>query len=118
MEESKQEKLLNAIFGTEPKPKALRFSLNLEDVTVDVAIKKNKKNSRCRHQEKQEERSQRLPRFLPRWLQMRRKKMMSDFKCKPSYASEEEDWNAWRDEELIRDAYEEEKEVKKNESKD
>ena len=44
MEESKQEKLLNAIFGTEPKPKALRFSLNLEDVTVDVAIKKNKKN--------------------------------------------------------------------------
>lgn len=44
MEESKQEKLLNAIFGTEPKPKALRFSLNLEDVTVDVAIKKNKKS--------------------------------------------------------------------------
>ena len=37
---------------------------------------------------------------------------------KPSYATEEEDWNAWRDEELIRDAYEEEKEVKKNESKD
>jgi hypothetical protein len=44
MEESKQEKLLNAIFGTEPKPKALRFSLNLDDVTVDVAIKKNKKS--------------------------------------------------------------------------
>ncbi len=44
--------------------------------------------------------------------------MMNDFKCKPSYASEEEDWNAWRDEELIRDAYEEEKEVMKNESKD
>lgn len=44
MEESKQEKLLNAIFGTAPKPKSLRFSLNLEDVTVDVAIKKNKKN--------------------------------------------------------------------------
>ncbi len=44
MEESKQEKLLNAIFGTEPKPKSLRFSLNLEDVVVDVAIKKNKKN--------------------------------------------------------------------------
>lgn len=40
------------------------------------------------------------------------------FKFKPSYASEEEDWNAWRDEELIRDAYEEEKEVKRNESKD
>lgn len=44
MEESKKEKLLNAIFGAEPKPKSLRFSLNLEDVTVDVAIKKNKKN--------------------------------------------------------------------------
>ena len=44
MEESKQEKLLNAIFGTEPKAKSLRFSLNLEDVTVDVAIKKNKKS--------------------------------------------------------------------------
>ena len=44
--------------------------------------------------------------------------MMNDFKCKPSYANEEEDWNAWRDEELIRDAYEEEKEVRKNESKD
>ena len=44
--------------------------------------------------------------------------MMNDFKCNPSYASEEEDWNAWRDEELIRDAYEEEKEVMKNESKD
>ena len=44
---------------------------------------------------------------------------MNYFKCKPSYASEEEDWNAWREEELIRDAYEEEeKEVKKNESKD
>lgn len=44
MEESKQEKLLNAIFGTEPKSKSIRFSLNLEDVVVDVAIKKNKKN--------------------------------------------------------------------------
>ena len=44
--------------------------------------------------------------------------MMNYFKCKPSYASEEEDWKALRDEELVRDAYEEEKEVKKNESKD
>lgn len=44
MEESKEEKLLNAIFGAEPKPKSLRFSLNLEDVVVDVAIKKNKKS--------------------------------------------------------------------------
>ena len=95
MEESKQEKLLNAIFGTEPKPK-----------------------SGCRYQEKQKERSQRLPRFLLRWLQMRRQQTMKDFKSKPSYANEEEDWNAWRDEELIRDAYEEEKEVKRNESKD
>ena len=41
--ETREEKLLNAIFGTEPKPKALRFSLNLEDVTVDVAIKKSNK---------------------------------------------------------------------------
>ena len=43
---------------------------------------------------------------------------MKTYLAKPSYASEEEDWNAWRDEELIRDAHEEEKEVKKNESKD
>ena len=43
---------------------------------------------------------------------------MKTYLAKPSYASEEEDWNAWRDEELIRDAYEEEKEVNKNESKD
>ena len=49
---------------------------------------------------------------------MRRQQTMKDFKSKPSYANEEEDWNAWRDEELIRDAYEEEKEVKRNESKD
>lgn len=35
--------------------------------------------------------------------------MMNDFKCKHSYASEEEDWNAWREEELMRDALEEEK---------
>ena len=42
MEESKQEKILNAIFGTEPKPKSLRFSLNLEDVVVDVAINEAK----------------------------------------------------------------------------
>ena len=43
---------------------------------------------------------------------------MKTYLGKPSYASEEEDWNAWRDEELIRDAYEEEKEVMENESKD
>ena len=43
---------------------------------------------------------------------------MKTYLAKPSYVTEEEDWNAWRDEELIRDAYEEEKEVKKNESKD
>ena len=43
---------------------------------------------------------------------------MKDFKSKPSYANEEEDWNAWRDEELIRDALEEEKERLKDESKD
>lgn len=43
---------------------------------------------------------------------------MKTYLAKPSYATEEEDWNAWRDEELIRDAYEEEKEVNKYESKD
>ena len=43
---------------------------------------------------------------------------MKTYLAKPSYANEEEDWNAWRDEELIRDAYEEEKEVNKYESKD
>ena len=37
---------------------------------------------------------------------------------KPSYATEEEDWNAWREEELMRDALEEEKEVNEYESKD
>ena len=43
---------------------------------------------------------------------------MKTYRTKPSYASEEEDWNAWRDEELIRDALEEEKERLKDESKD
>ena len=43
---------------------------------------------------------------------------MKTYLAKPSYVTEEEDWNAWRDEELIRDALEEEKEVMKNESKD
>ena len=37
---------------------------------------------------------------------------------KPSYATEEEDWNAWREEELMRDALEEEKERLKDESTD
>ena len=41
--ETKEEKLLNALFGGEPKAKSLRFSLALEDVVVDVAIKKAKK---------------------------------------------------------------------------
>lgn len=43
---------------------------------------------------------------------------MKTYLAKPSYATEEEDWNAWRDEELIHDALEEEKEVNKYESKD
>lgn len=43
---------------------------------------------------------------------------MKTYRSKPSYATEEEDWNAWRDEELLRDALEEEKEVIRNESKD
>ncbi len=43
---------------------------------------------------------------------------MSNFKCKPSYANEDEDWDDYKKEELIRDAYEEEKDLNKNESKD
>ena len=42
--ESREEKLLHAIFGeSEHKAKALKFSLNSDDVTVDVSIRKNKK---------------------------------------------------------------------------
>ena len=41
---SKEEKLLNAIFSSEPQPKSLKFSLSLSDVVVDVSIKKAKKN--------------------------------------------------------------------------
>ena len=40
----KEERILNAIFGNEPQAKALKLSLNLDEVTVDVAIKKNKRN--------------------------------------------------------------------------
>ena len=43
---------------------------------------------------------------------------MKTYLAKPSYATEEEDWNAWREEELLREAYEEENEVIKDESKD
>lgn len=43
---------------------------------------------------------------------------MKTYQAKPSYATEEEDWNAWREEELMRDALEEEKERLKDESKD
>ena len=43
---------------------------------------------------------------------------MKAYPTKPSYATEEEDWNAWREEELMRDALEEEKERLKDESKD
>lgn len=43
---------------------------------------------------------------------------MKTYLAKPSYATEEEDWNAWREEELMRDALEEEKEVMRNESTD
>lgn len=48
--ESKEEKLLNALFGGEPKAKSLRFSLGLEDYVVTVSIKKTKKNeeSKCK----------------------------------------------------------------------
>lgn len=43
---------------------------------------------------------------------------MKTYLAKPSYANEEEDWNAWREEELLLDALEEEKERLKDESKD
>lgn len=42
--EPKEEKLLKALFGDEPKAKSIRFSLGLQDVIVDVTIKKTKKN--------------------------------------------------------------------------
>lgn len=41
--EKNNERLLNAIFGSEPQPKALKFSLKLDEVTVSVSITKNKK---------------------------------------------------------------------------
>ena len=40
--ESKEERLLRAIFGNEAK--AIKFSMNLDDLTVDVSIRRNKKN--------------------------------------------------------------------------
>ena len=41
--ETKEEKLIKAIFGNDPQPKSLRFTLALEDVVVDVAVRKAKK---------------------------------------------------------------------------
>lgn len=43
---------------------------------------------------------------------------MKTYRTKPSYAIEEENWNVKREEELMRDALEEENEVIKDESKD
>ena len=47
--ESKEERLLRAIFGNEPQAKAIKFSMNLHDLTVDVSIRRNKKteNQTC-----------------------------------------------------------------------
>ena len=42
--ESKEERLLRAIFGNEPQAKEIKFSMNLDDLTVDVSIRRNKKN--------------------------------------------------------------------------
>lgn len=42
--ESKEEKLLRAIFGNKPQAKAIKFSMNLDDLTVNVSIRRNKKN--------------------------------------------------------------------------
>ena len=33
--ESKEERLLRAIFGNEPQAKAIKFSMNLDDLTVN-----------------------------------------------------------------------------------
>ena len=46
--ESKEERLLRAIFGNEPQAKAIKFSMNLDDLTVDVSIRRNKKNESCK----------------------------------------------------------------------
>lgn len=43
IDESREGKLLNAIFGGEPHPKSLRFSLALEDVIVDVSVRRARK---------------------------------------------------------------------------
>ena len=47
--ESKEEKLLRAIFGNEPQAKAIKFSMNLDNLTVDVSIRRNRKaeNQNC-----------------------------------------------------------------------
>ena len=42
--ESKEERLIRAIFGNESQAKAIKFSMNLDDLTVDVSIRRNKKN--------------------------------------------------------------------------
>lgn len=42
---SNEEKLLNAIFKDANKEtKSIKFSMNLDDLTVDVSIRRNKKN--------------------------------------------------------------------------
>lgn len=42
---SNEEKLLNAIFkDASQETKSLKFSMNLNDVTVDVSIRRNKKS--------------------------------------------------------------------------
>ena len=38
-----EEKLLKAIFRNEPQAKAIKFSMNLDDLIVDVSIRRNKK---------------------------------------------------------------------------
>ena len=43
--ESKEERLLRAIFGNEPQAKAIKFSMNLDDLTVDISIRRNKKTA-------------------------------------------------------------------------
>ena len=41
--ESKEERLLRAIFGNEPQAEEIKFFMNLDNLTVDVSIRRNKK---------------------------------------------------------------------------
>lgn len=42
--ESNEEKILQAFLNGKPQAKSIKFSLNLEDVIVDVSIKRTKRS--------------------------------------------------------------------------